>query len=296
MADLGFVRNESARQLRAGKSRLLAYVMLDATNPFFTDVAAGVEDAAEAADLSLFMCNSHNSAAREKAYLDHLVEQRVQGILITPVDPESPTLDEVVRRGTPLVVVDRIRGGDDVCSVSVDDELGGRLAVEHLVDRGHQRVAYVGGPTSIGQVRDRWVGAGQRLGGCRPAGGRPAPGGHGRTERGGGPTGRRAPAGPARAPPPHGRLLRQRPDRPRTAAALHHQWPAGCPRTWPSSATTTSSSPRPPPCRSPPCGSRASCSASGRPSCCSTRPRTPTHVHERVVFTPELVARASTLG
>ena len=93
MADLGFVRNESARQLRAGKSRLLAYVMLDATNPFFTDVASGVEDAAEAADLSLFMCNSSNSATREKAYLEHLVEQRVQGILITPVDPDSSTLD-----------------------------------------------------------------------------------------------------------------------------------------------------------------------------------------------------------
>jgi len=159
MADLGFVRNESARQLRAGKSRLLAYVMLDATNPFFTDVASGVEDAAEAADLSLFMCNSSNSATREKAYLEHLVEQRVQGILITPVDPDSSTLDEVIRRGTPLVVVDRIRAGDTVCSVSVDDELGGRLAVEHLVDRGHRRVAYVGGPLSIGQVSDRWAGA-----------------------------------------------------------------------------------------------------------------------------------------
>src|SRR6187549_3447192 len=68
MLDLGFVRNESARQLRAGKSRTLAYVMLDATNPFFTDVAAGIEERAESADLSLFMCNSSNSASREKSY------------------------------------------------------------------------------------------------------------------------------------------------------------------------------------------------------------------------------------
>ena len=62
MADLGFVRNESARQLRMGTSRTLAYVMLDATNPFFTDVAQGIELAAEGADLSLFLCNSNNSA------------------------------------------------------------------------------------------------------------------------------------------------------------------------------------------------------------------------------------------
>ena len=58
MAELGFVRNESARQLRAGTSRTLAYVMLDAGNPFFTDVAQGIEDAAEAAGLSLLLCNS----------------------------------------------------------------------------------------------------------------------------------------------------------------------------------------------------------------------------------------------
>ena len=61
MADLGFVRNEGARQLRAGTSRALAYVMLDGRNPFFTDVAQGIEDAAMADELSLFICNSAGS-------------------------------------------------------------------------------------------------------------------------------------------------------------------------------------------------------------------------------------------
>ena len=65
MQDLGFVRNESARQLRAGHSRTLAYVMLDATNPFFTDVAQGIEDTAEESGLSVFLCNSDNRAERE---------------------------------------------------------------------------------------------------------------------------------------------------------------------------------------------------------------------------------------
>ena len=159
MAELGFVRNESARQLRAGSSRTLAYVMLDASNPFFTDVAAGIDAAAEGADLSLVLCNSRNSADREGAHLALLEQQRVQGILVTPVDPESPALDEVARRGTPVVVVDRTRSDQSFCSVAVDDVLGGRLAVEHLVDRGHTRVAYIGGPAHLGQVRDRWLGA-----------------------------------------------------------------------------------------------------------------------------------------
>ncbi len=163
MRQLGFVRNESARQLRAGRSSTVAYVMLDATNPFFTDVAQGIEDAAELADLSLFSCNSDNRAERELAYLTRLEEQRVQGVLITPVDPDAPVLTEMVRRGTPVVIVDRTRKGNAHCSVAVDDVHGGELAASHLLDLGHQRIAFVGGPFSIGQVRDRRTGAERAL-------------------------------------------------------------------------------------------------------------------------------------
>jgi LacI family transcriptional regulator len=155
MAQLGFVRNESARQLRAGRSRTMAYVMLDGTNPFFTDVAQGIEEEAEANDLSLYMCNSDNRVERELTYLSRLEQQRVQGILITPADAYAPILDELPRRGTPLVIVDRVREADTHCSVAVDDVLGGELATDHLLELGHERIAFVGGPLSIGQVRDR---------------------------------------------------------------------------------------------------------------------------------------------
>ncbi|QCW49642.1 LacI family transcriptional regulator [Nocardioides dongxiaopingii] len=159
MAALGFVRNESARQLRAGTSRTLAYVVLDAGNPFFTDVAQGMETAAEEEGLSLVLCNSSQRADREAAHLDLFQQQRVQALLVTPVDPDSPTLDAVRDRGTPVVIVDRTRDDATFCSVAVDDVLGGRLALEHLIDRGHTRVAFVGGPTGLGQVRDRLEGA-----------------------------------------------------------------------------------------------------------------------------------------
>jgi len=159
MAELGFVRNESARQLRAGTSRTLAYVMLDASNPFFTDVAQGMEDAAEAFDLSLVLCTSSQREERERQQLHLLQQQRVQGILVTPVDPESVLLDEIRHRGTPVVIVDRTRNDSTFCSVAVDDLLGGRLAVEHLLDRGYERIAFVGGPMALGQVRDRLEGA-----------------------------------------------------------------------------------------------------------------------------------------
>ena len=90
IATLGFVRNESARQLRAGVSRTLGLVVLDIANPFFTDVARGVEEAANAAGLSVILCNSDDRQAKEAAHLDVLAEQRVQGVLITPTAVLSP--------------------------------------------------------------------------------------------------------------------------------------------------------------------------------------------------------------
>jgi LacI family transcriptional regulator len=159
MAQLGFVRNEFARQLRMGTSRTMAYVMLDAGNPFFTDVAQGIEIAAEAAGVSVVICNSNNRSEREQAHLAQLMEHRVQGILLTPIDPQAPWIDAVVARGVPVVLVDRAREDDRFCSVAVDDVLGGRLAVEHLIEQGHTRVAFIGGPRSLGQVRDRFAGA-----------------------------------------------------------------------------------------------------------------------------------------
>ena len=163
IAKLGFVRNESARQLRAGSSSTLAYVMLDATNPFFTDVARGIEDAAELAGLTLFMCNSDNRQDREAAYLSRLQQQRVQGILITPVSPDDPRLRELAMTGTPVVIVDRTSADNATCSVAVDDVLGGELAVNHLLDLGHRRIAFIGGPDRVGQVQDRRLGAERAL-------------------------------------------------------------------------------------------------------------------------------------
>src|ERR1044072_7263489 len=78
ITELGFVRNETARQLRAGRSRTIAYVVMDAANPFFNDVARGVEDAARAEGVVVYLCNSNQAGARERAYLERPREQRGQ--------------------------------------------------------------------------------------------------------------------------------------------------------------------------------------------------------------------------
>ncbi|MEI5676489.1 MULTISPECIES: LacI family DNA-binding transcriptional regulator [unclassified Nocardioides] len=158
IAALGFVLNEPARHLRAGTSRTLAYLALDTSNPFFTDVAQGVEAVAELHGLGLMLCNAGGRAEREAAHLRLVHQHRVQGLLITPVDPRSAGLRAVRDQGIPTVVVDH-RTDHTFCSVAVDDHLGGRLAVQHLLDRGHRRVAFVGGPLTTGQVADRLAGA-----------------------------------------------------------------------------------------------------------------------------------------
>ncbi|NAZ82599.1 substrate-binding domain-containing protein, partial [Kineococcus sp. R8] len=164
--ELGFVRNESARQLRAGVSRTIAMVVLDVANPFFTDVIAGAEELAEQHDALVVMCNSANSAEREARHLHRLDQQRVLGVLLTPVSG-APTaaLRDVRAHGTPLVLVDRVAAVPEHPSVAVDDVLGGRLAGEHLLGAGHRRIAFVGVPPGLRQVDDRRDGLRSAAGG-----------------------------------------------------------------------------------------------------------------------------------
>jgi LacI family transcriptional regulator len=159
ITELGFVPNESARHLRRGHGRTIGLVVLDVANPFFTDVARGVEDAANAAGLVVILCNSNEDRAREAGYLDVLEEQRVQGVLLTPVDGGAARLARLREHGIPVVLLDQRAPRKEFCSVSVDDRLGGQLAVGHLIDAGHRRIAFVGGPRSLRQVTDRHAGA-----------------------------------------------------------------------------------------------------------------------------------------
>jgi len=158
MEQLGFIPNGSARQLRAGRSRCLGLVVLDVTNPFFTEVARGVEDYAQAAGYAVILCNSDEADDKERRYLRVLEEQRVRGILITPVHGRAPELRRIRDRGTPVVLLDR-PGSAGQCSVAVDDRRGGEIAVSHLLELGHRRIALVNGPVAIRQCADRRRGA-----------------------------------------------------------------------------------------------------------------------------------------
>ncbi|WP_181765177.1 LacI family DNA-binding transcriptional regulator [Streptomyces albidus (ex Kaewkla and Franco 2022)] len=156
---LGYVRSESARQLRAGRSRIIALLVLDMANPFFVDVAGGAERAAREAGLGVMLCNSAQSVSEEAEYLSLFAEQRVRGVLVTPADTSGANLVGFQRHGIPFVFVDRFEGDNERCSVSVDDVAGGELAVAHLLGQGHRDIAYVSGSMQLTQCRDRYAGA-----------------------------------------------------------------------------------------------------------------------------------------
>ena len=172
---LGFVRNDAARQLRAGRSRSIGLVVLDIRNPFFTDIARGAEERAAEKGMTLLVGSSQEDPDRERAYLDLFLEQRVQR---RPAVARSPTAGtgwngcaatefrSCSSTGSPRTT--------HFSSVAVDDVVGGRLAVRHLIEVGRRRIAYVGGPPSIRQVADRLRGARQavrRALRCRARGG-----------------------------------------------------------------------------------------------------------------------------
>ncbi|WP_296665546.1 LacI family DNA-binding transcriptional regulator [Demequina sp.] len=157
--ELGYVPNGAARQLRAGRSRSLALVVLDVGNPFFTDVARGAEARAAEAGMTVFLANSDESPEREAMHLEIFEQQRVGGVLISPVEEDLTRLEALRARGIPAVLVDREAGASAFSSVSVDDVAGGALAARHLLDTGRRRLAFVGGPLRIRQVSDRFKGA-----------------------------------------------------------------------------------------------------------------------------------------
>lgn len=156
---LGFVRNDAARQLRAGKSTTVGLIVLDVGNPFFADLARGAESSATRRGLSVILGNSDEDPAREAAYLDLFEEHRAHGILLSPIGDVSPRLARLRERGTPVVLVDRNGEDSGLSSVSVDDVAGGELAVRHLVEAGRHRIAFLGPPRGVQQVEDRLTGA-----------------------------------------------------------------------------------------------------------------------------------------
>ena len=157
--ELGFVRNDAARQLRAGQSRSIGLVVPDVGNPFFAEVARGAEERAAEAGMTVLLGNSDEQLDRQTAHLELFREQRLSGVLVAPVSDDLSVVRQLASSGTRAILVDHEDAESSLPGVAVDDVEGGRLAVAHLLRQGSRKVAYVSGPAQTRQVADRLRGA-----------------------------------------------------------------------------------------------------------------------------------------
>jgi LacI family transcriptional regulator len=156
--ELGYVPNVMARSLRSKRTHALALMVSDVTNPFWTTVARGVEDAARSHGYSVFLCNTDENPVKQQRYIDVLVGQRVDGVVIAPYDSDIRNLSKLRERDIPTVIVDRRVEGWDVDSVYGDSLSGAKAVVQHLINLGHRRIAMLSGPMNASTAEDRLAG------------------------------------------------------------------------------------------------------------------------------------------
>jgi LacI family transcriptional regulator len=151
---LGFRPNRMARTLRKGGSEVIALVIPDVENSFFTALARGVEDRAMSAGYSVVLCNTDELAEKESRYLEIAVDQQVAGVVLAAASPE-PDLSALTARRVPVVAVDRPVSDEAVDVLRLDDQGAAGRATRALQDRGYPLVACVTGfsDTATAQLR-----------------------------------------------------------------------------------------------------------------------------------------------
>ncbi|WP_116049343.1 LacI family DNA-binding transcriptional regulator [Amycolatopsis palatopharyngis] len=164
--ELGYQPNGLARNLRRQETAVLALVISDVENPFFTAIARGVEDVAQTAGYSVVLCNSDEQLAKERRYLEIAMQERVAGVIVSPVGP-STSVDILTSRGTPVVAVDRPLTEPGSDQVLVDTRQAAQEATTHLLAAGYRRVGCLTGPAGVRTADDRLDGY---LDGLRTAG------------------------------------------------------------------------------------------------------------------------------
>ena len=155
IAALGYTRNEAARQLKSGRSRVLAFVALELNNPFFGEVAEAMERRATENDLFLTIVSAGGSAEREAEYIKLLIQQRVSGVILASGLTGGADLDMLVASGLPTVLMDAYPETSRFSSCSINDYAGARQAVEHLIAQNCRRIAFIGGETRTYQISER---------------------------------------------------------------------------------------------------------------------------------------------
>jgi LacI family transcriptional regulator len=152
--ELSFTPSRTARTLRRQHSEVIALVIPDIENPFFTSLARGVEDVAQAAWYSVVLCNTDENAEKEAKYLEIAISDNMAGVILAAAGDHSD-LSKLVERKRPIVAVDRGPHGFDIDAVMVDNRAGGNAATAKLIEQGYKRIACITGPGDVETAQQR---------------------------------------------------------------------------------------------------------------------------------------------
>jgi LacI family transcriptional regulator len=154
---LNYRRDANAATLRrlGRKTQTIGLVLEDVSNPFSSELHRAVEDAARERGVLVFAGSCDEEAERERELIGSFRERRVDGIIVVPASDDHAYLHEERRTGTVLVFVDRRASHLDADSVVSDNFGGARQAVHHLLERGHQRIGFLGDLLSISTAQER---------------------------------------------------------------------------------------------------------------------------------------------
>jgi LacI family transcriptional regulator len=156
--ELGYRPNRLARNLRRQQTETIGVVVSEIENPHFTQAVRVIEDAAFRQGYRVILCNTDETPAKQRAYLEMLAAERVRGVILAPADAADPMISQLLALGVPIVAFDR--GVDDPMADAViaDNHYGSRRAVRHLRDVGRRHIAFIGGRPEIQTGRERLAG------------------------------------------------------------------------------------------------------------------------------------------
>jgi LacI family transcriptional regulator len=159
IAELGYFPSAVARALKTSQTRILGVIVPNITNPFFSELTRGIEDVCERSQYSVFLCNGDDDRDRQGRSLDTLLERRVDGVILaTPTGPAATLARRLTAAKLKTTVVDRNLPGLVADRVRIDHQAGARIAVEHLLELGHRRIACISGPSHFEVSRARVTG------------------------------------------------------------------------------------------------------------------------------------------
>nr|WP_288466327.1 LacI family DNA-binding transcriptional regulator [uncultured Pseudomonas sp.] len=155
IAELGYVPSGVARSLRVRATGTLGLLLPNASNPYFAELARGIEDHAERNGYSVILCNSDDDIDKQLRYLRVLLERRIDGLIVATVASDAAFAQALAALRVPLVLVDRSLEGVSADQLRIDHEQGAYLATRHLLELGHRRIVCIGGPASTQVVQLR---------------------------------------------------------------------------------------------------------------------------------------------